>query len=546
MNDTLHGWSAPLSAESPAGSDVTYDPRFEQIAAEIEKLSSVTGGRPDWRLIVEQGEGLLTTTSKDLRLCAWVTLAKLNVQSWTGLVGGLEGTLAVVTTYWDAIHPPLKRMRARVNLIDWLWNQLPTAIATLPTNESDGPTCDAAEAAFVALTSVLDGKLEGAGSSSRDVRNALAERKRNIPRPAPVVVEAPPPPEPPITVFATTAVQPIAPANVQPSESSAPSATTAHPATFDAGAVQVPTAVEAASLDQAMDIARNWSELLFGLARQARRAAPMSGWPYRLTRTAAWLTVEGLPEIEEEDRIYVRGPRATDVRALTELLSRSDWSDLLDASEESLLEHPFWLDLHRFSALALDHLGHREARAAVGREASALVQRLPKLTELKFSGGSPLASPDTRAWFEQELSAWGGGGGGRTAATEDVDTELIDQARLRIGSGDVLGGVAQALRAARELPSAKRRFRARAHVADMALTAGDAAVAKAIAEELVAEIQPSVEAWAPDDVGLCYQVFVRAERNLAAASERPPDERIESILKRLLMVDPESALRLWR
>jgi len=40
--------------------------------------------------------------------------------------------------------------------------------------------------------------------------------------------------------------------------------------------------------------------------------------------------------------------------------------------------------------------------------------------------------------------------------------------------------------------------------------------------------------------------FVRAEWNLAAASARPVDERIESILKRLLMVDPESALRLWR
>jgi len=540
MNDTLHTWAAALSAEAPAGSDVTYDPRFEQIATEIEKLSSVTGGRPDWRLIVEQGEGLLTTTSKDLRLCAWVTLAKVNVQSWTGLVGGLEGTLAVVSTHWDAIHPPLKRMRARVNLIDWLWNQLPTAIAALPTTESDGPTCDAAEAAFAALTSVLDGKFEGASPSSRDVRNALAERKRNIPRPAPVVVEAPP--APPV-------VAPPTPSNVQPSDSSGPAVTqpvVVSTPTFGSGAAQVPAAVEAASLDQAMDIARNWSELLFGLARQARRAAPMSGWPYRLTRTAAWLTVEGLPEIEEEDRIYVRGPRAADVRTLTELLSRSDWSDLLDASEESLLEHPFWLDLHRFSALALEHLGHREARAAVGREASALVQRLPKLTELKFSGGSPLASPDTRAWFEQEMSAWGGGGGGRSAATEDIDTELIDQARLRIGSGDVLGGVAQALRAARELPSAKRRFRARAHVADMALTAGDAAVAKAIAEELVAEVQPSVEAWAPDDVGLCYQVFVRAERNLAEASKRPTDERVESILKRLLMLDPESALRLWR
>ena len=286
-----------------------------------------------------------------------------------------------------------------MNLIDGLWNQLPTPIAGLSVNESDGPTCDAVEAALIALTSALDTKFEGTNPSSRDVRNALAERKRNIPRPAPIAVEAPPP-----TPTET------APSNASPSPAlSAPVGTAAAPATkSDIVAAQVPAATEVASLDQAMDVARNWSELLFGLARQARRAAPMSGWSYRLARTAAWLTVEGLPEIEEEDRIYVRGPRASDARTLMELLARSEWAELLDASEESLSEHPFWLDLHRFSSLALDHLGHREARAAVGREASGLVQRFPKLTALKFSSGSPLASPDTRSWFDEELSAWGG------------------------------------------------------------------------------------------------------------------------------------------
>ena len=535
MNDVgvpAHRWAVPIDGGGPAaGSDVTYDPRFEQISAEIQKLSALSGGRPEWKLVDEQGEVIIAKASKDLRVGAWVTLAKVQLSGWAGLADCLQGLHAMIVAHWGEMHPPLARLRARVNVFEWLWTHLPPIVAALPVAESDAAACDAAVRAFSAIGGELESRLESANPSGRELRTALLERQAALPQPTP-------PAEPPAPAQAPSGEVAVTPVSV----ASAPPPTPA--AAFDASNLAVPAAAQAENLDQAMDIARSWSEVLFGLARQARRAAPASGWPYRLARTAAWLTVESLPEIEVEDRTYVRAPRTAEQRTLTDFLTRSDWSALVDASEEALAEHPLWLDLHRYSAMALDHLGHRDARAAVGREASATVRRFPRLLDLRFSGGTPLADAETRAWFEQEMNVWGGGGA--PTARDDGDAAFLEAARVRIGSGDVVGGVAQALRAARELTSARSRFRGRALVADLALTSGEADVAKAIAEELLGEIQPSAEAWAPDDVGLCYQVFIRAERNLAAAGERAPDERVESVLKRLLQVDPESALRLWR
>jgi type VI secretion system protein VasJ len=286
---------------------------------------------------------------------------------------------------------------------------------------------------------------------------------------------------------------------------------------------------------------------MFGLARQARRVAPNSGWPYRFAREAVWLTVESLPEIDEESRTYVRAPRAADVQQIARLAELADWSGLLEASEDALNEHAFWLDLHRYSAEALDRLAFTEARAAVGRTAAALIQRFPRLLDLQFTGGMAFASTATRAWFEKECGIWGGQAAKSNGApASDAIADLLELVRARAASGDAAGGVAVGLRAARQLNGTRECFRARVQLAELALGHGEPGIAKAISEELLSEINPNVESWAPEEAGSCYQLFVRSERSLATAAERAPEERVEGILKRLLQVDPEAAMRLWR
>jgi type VI secretion system protein VasJ len=306
-------------------------------------------------------------------------------------------------------------------------------------------------------------------------------------------------------------------------------------------APQAPAAPEVASIDAAFDVARAWSEPLIALARQARRTDPAHGWSYRLARIGAWLTVEELPEIETADRTYIRAPRSADQERLAELLLRGEWADLVDASEEALIESPLWLDVGRFSALGLERLGHGVARAAVVRETVTLVRRFPRLVDLKFSNGSPLASPETSAWLTHESTANGG-----QQTSREVDLSFLDETRTRITAGDITGAVSFALRSARERPSATERFVAETRVAELMLLSNEIAIGKAIAEALLEHIGPVTEAWAPDAVGLCYEVFINAERSSAKSEERAPDPRVEALLKRLLRFAPESALRLWQ
>jgi type VI secretion system protein VasJ len=505
-----------VAGANASGADLTYDPRFERLLVEVDKLSSVTGGRPDWH-VVGDGEELLLAT-KDLRLAAWLTLAKTHLRGWEGLSDSLTGMKALVETHWNAMFPPIARLRARANAIEWLWTQLPSVVRSLPVNAADAVACDAAEAALSSVVTELEGKLGTAMPSARDVRNALSERQRDVPRAAP----APP-------VAATPASQSAA----QPPPA-APAATPAAP----------PPAPEVATIDAALDVARAWSDPLIALARQARRANPAHGWSYRLVRLGAWLTVEELPEVETADRTYMRAPRPTDQERLAELLSRGEWAELVDASEEALIESPLWLDVGRFSAFGLERLGHDAARAAVVRETVALVRRFPRLVDLKFSNGSPLASPETSVWLMRESTS--NGTSKHASGSSEVDLSFLDEARTRIAAGDITGAVSDALRSARERPSASERLLAETRVAELMLHSNEIAIGRAIAEALLEHIDPVTEAWAPDAVGLCYEVFINADRISAKTEERAPDPRVEALLKRMLRFAPESALRLWQ
>ena len=42
----------PVSAEAPAGANARYEPEFESLRAEAEKIATVGGGAVDWPRIV--------------------------------------------------------------------------------------------------------------------------------------------------------------------------------------------------------------------------------------------------------------------------------------------------------------------------------------------------------------------------------------------------------------------------------------------------------------------------------------------------------------
>lgn len=113
-------WLNPITAESPGGSDVKWEPQFLELRDEIDKLSSTTGGRTDWAKVVQLSDKILIGQSKDLRAAIWLTCAKLSTESWNGYAEGLVLVRSLLERYWEEAHPSPRRVRSRIMFVDWL------------------------------------------------------------------------------------------------------------------------------------------------------------------------------------------------------------------------------------------------------------------------------------------------------------------------------------------------------------------------------------------------------------------------------------------
>lgn len=79
-----------ISERCFVGEDVRFCAEFEALEQEIAKGQSLHAGqRVDWQRVLEHGEALLRSQSKDLRVAVWLTWALYQRESFVGLLAGL-------------------------------------------------------------------------------------------------------------------------------------------------------------------------------------------------------------------------------------------------------------------------------------------------------------------------------------------------------------------------------------------------------------------------------------------------------------------------
>ncbi len=126
-SDTLNTIAtSPIPGEQPCGESVRYDEAFSKLEAEVGKLENPAGGDIDWRMVEEGAVELLTRTSKDLLLVAWLARAMWQREGLGGLASGLETARRVMETFWEKLHP--QRTRPRRAALEWLGEKLAAAI----------------------------------------------------------------------------------------------------------------------------------------------------------------------------------------------------------------------------------------------------------------------------------------------------------------------------------------------------------------------------------------------------------------------------------
>ncbi|MBL4685016.1 MAG: type VI secretion system ImpA family N-terminal domain-containing protein, partial [Nannocystaceae bacterium] len=175
--EELRGRAAPLlqpiAGDNPAGENAQYDARHEAVRAEVAKLDAMSGGEVAWNTVVSSTTALLTETSKDLLMGSYLTYGLLQTEGLTGLATGLELMRGMMAEFWESMFPPLKRMRARTNALDWLVSKLELALPTLSLSATDRPALDSVTEAFKAFGAMAREKMEGATPGMSPVSQAL-------------------------------------------------------------------------------------------------------------------------------------------------------------------------------------------------------------------------------------------------------------------------------------------------------------------------------------------------------------------------------------
>jgi type VI secretion system protein VasJ len=512
-----HPVLGPIAGALAVGPDLTYEPHLEQLAAEVAKTTSLAGETTDWHTVRSEALRILREESKDLGVASWWVVATAHTDGWQAAAEALVVYLALVDRFWAEMHPSVKRPRGRVAFVSWVWENLAKALAPRPVGPAEREALVTFEAAASRLEQGLAPRLGEQNPGLGALRALLREKLRAIPEPAAAAVP-----------------QAAAVPSPTPGQGGSP------PATAVPAAIAAPEAPTASNLDEAEAAATQYRASLSTLAHVARTTAPTSPWSYRLARVSAWLTIEGAPDLDG-GKTFVRAPRGGDRTALAELFESGAWDALRDAAEDALSEHIFWLDLHRYTATALERLGptYAAARAAVQRETAAFIARVPALPSRLFSNGTPFASPETVDWLAQEQARLAPAAtNGRRSQTTD-SSALLATCEAGIAGGQVDEALATALAAAQASGSTRSRFQSRLGVARLAHRSGKDMLASAILEGLLSEVDPTLEAWEP---ALCGELLEALAAVLRATSPEDGD-RQQALFRRLLPLDPVAALR---
>lgn len=510
----------PIDPDHPTGSDVRYEPEFESLQAEIDKLSSPSAaGGIDWKKVVKLSSEILARKSKDLLVTTYLAVAQIHTNQLDGLAIGLRIYHDLLEEFWEDFYPPKKRMRGRLAAIEW-WLEKSEAALQLLKPKSLPPE-----------------KIEELKEDLRHIDKILREHWTEAPllRPVerfldsiPVLSEKKPEPEAP-------------PSEEKPARETLPRPEPEKPPSQAAP----PAQEEIASEKDAQRVLR------FGLQKVRQAAAYLREHDiadpgiYRWARMVAWSVVNTLPPVTDGQTMIP--PPSPQVQAtFNELREKGNSEALLQLAERTLSQFIFWLDLNRFSAEALAALGDRycEAHDVVCQETALLIHRLSGLEELAFSDGTPFADAATKQW----LKGIGLGASAVMAESalvaqdEDRMAEAIRKAQALAKKRKLAEAVEMLQQQLRDSFSQRERLQWRLALSQLLLNAKRPRVALPHLEQILQDIALyRLEEWDPE---LALKGFKIVWTGLGAQSDDASRNKADDTLNRIAKLDPAVALRL--
>ncbi len=150
--------STPIPGADATGQSARYEPEFERMQAEIDKLTSLSGAAPDWQLVAAEASSVLSGKSKDLMAASYLSAALRETRGWAGLADGLNLIKTMLASFWEGVHPG--KLRARKSAIDWLLDRMKAVLEPVPVNPGDRADAEACLAQIEAIVAFGEGRWE--------------------------------------------------------------------------------------------------------------------------------------------------------------------------------------------------------------------------------------------------------------------------------------------------------------------------------------------------------------------------------------------------
>src|SRR5215472_8281902 len=140
----------PISAESPSGRDLRYEPLFSQILEARRADDSLSLGAwekqdgrkaAQWDQVADLTLAALKNSTKDLRLTCFLTEAAIHLGGFPGLRDCLRLTKELLYRFWDrGLFPSAEGgdLDFQASSLTWLNDRMPDALHLVPVTARDG------------------------------------------------------------------------------------------------------------------------------------------------------------------------------------------------------------------------------------------------------------------------------------------------------------------------------------------------------------------------------------------------------------------------
>ena len=181
--------STPIPGEAATGQSARYEPEFERLQAEIDKLTALSGAAPDWQLVITEASTVLTAKSKDLMAASYLSAGLRETRGWAGLADGLNLIKTMLATFWEGVHPV--KLRARKSAIDWLLDRMKAVLEPVQVNAGERADAEACLAQIDAIVAFGEGRWENDPPTVWAMGQIIKEKIAAMPQAEPAGAEKP-------------------------------------------------------------------------------------------------------------------------------------------------------------------------------------------------------------------------------------------------------------------------------------------------------------------------------------------------------------------